>query len=340
MRRTIASVAIAVAAASIAVTEAPAQATLASVKHKGTLTCGSNGVSPGFGVVDAQGHWTGLDVDFCRAIAAAIFDDPAKVHFIALSGRDRFKALQSGEIDILVRNTTATMSRETEFEIDFPIITYFDGQGFLVRKKLNLSSAKELNGRSICTAQSTTTELNLADYFRLNNMTYETISFATTDEAKTAYDAGRCDAFTSDISALHAARLIVSDPDDHVVLPEIISKEPLAPAVRHGDNNWGDIVKFVHTAMLNAEELGVTKMNVEQMKSSTNPEVRRLLGIEDKLGDAIGFTNDWAVRIIKHVGNYGEVFERNLGEGSRLKIKRGRNALWTKGGLQYGIPIR
>jgi general L-amino acid transport system substrate-binding protein len=232
------------------------------------------------------------------------------------------------------------MSRDTQLGLEFPAINYFDGQGFMVRKTLGLASAKELNGKSVCTDQGTTTELNLADYFRANNMTYQPVSFANATEAKKAYDVGRCDAMTTDVSGLYAARLTISNPDDHVILPEVISKEPLGPAVRHGDNQWGDIVRWTHNAMLNAEELGVTKANVEQMKTSENPEIKRLLGTEGKFGEAIGLTNDWAVRIIKHVGNYGESFERNLGEGSTLKIKRGQNAQWTKGGLQYGIPVR
>ena len=338
--KAIASAALGVAAVSLLATGAFAQATLNNVRQKGHLTCGSSHGSPGFGMPDAQGIWAGLDVDFCRAIAAAIFDDPTKVRFIPLSSKDRFTALQAGEVDILARNSTATMSRDTQLGLDFPAINYFDGQGFMVRKKLGISSAKELNGRSICTEPGTTTELNLADYFQTNNMTYQAILFATADEAKKAYDSGRCDAFTTDVSGLYVARLLVSDPDEDFILPEIISKEPLGPAVRHGDSQWADIVRWVHNAMLNAEELGVTKANVEQMKSSANPEIKRLLGTEGKFGEAIGLTNDWAVRIIKHVGNYGEVFETNVGEGSRLKIKRGQNALWIKGGLQYGIPIR
>jgi general L-amino acid transport system substrate-binding protein len=326
--------------ASLFAAGASAQATLNSVKQKGFLTCGSNTGLTGFSVADAQGNWSGLDVDLCRAIAAAIFDDPTKVRYIPLAAKDRFTALQSGEVDVLVRTTTHTMSRDTQLGLDFPAITYFDGQGFMVRRKLGVSSAKELNGASICTQQGTTTELNLADYFRANNMKYEVVAFATSDETFKAYDAGRCDAFTTDASGLYAERLRASAPDDHIVLPEIISKEPLGPAVRHGDNQWGDIVRWVHNAMLNAEELGVTKANADQMKTSDNPEIKRLLGTEGKFGETIGLTNDWAVRVIKHVGNYGESFEKNVGEGSRLKIKRGQNALWTKGGLQYGIPVR
>jgi general L-amino acid transport system substrate-binding protein len=340
MKKAIASIAFGLVAASVAATGASAQATLNSVKQKDVLVCGSNTGLAGFGVPDAQGSWAGLDVDFCRAVAAAIFDDPNKVRFIPLSAKDRFTALQSGEVDLLARNSTATMSRDTQLGLDFPAINYYDGQGFMVRKKLGVSSAKELNGASICTQQGTTTELNLADYFRANNMKYEVVAFATSDETFKAYDAGRCDAFTTDASGLYAERLRASNPDDHIVLPEIISKEPLGPAVRHGDDQWADIVHWVHQAMLNAEELGVTKANVDQMKNSPNPEVKRLLGTEGKFGESIGLTNDWAVRIIKHIGNYGESFEKNVGEGSRLKIKRGQNALWTKGGLQYGIPVR
>jgi general L-amino acid transport system substrate-binding protein len=339
MKKALISIAFGLTAGLLA-TGASAQATLNSVKQKGFLTCGSNTGLAGFGLPDAQGNWKGLDVDLCRAIAAAIFDDPTKVRFIPLSAKDRFTALQSGEVDVLSRNSTVTMSRDTQLGLDFPAVNYYDGQGFMVRKKLGVSSAKELNGASICTQQGTTTELNLADYFRANNMKYEVVSFATSDETFKAYDAGRCDAFTTDASGLYAERLRASAPDDHIVLPEIISKEPLGPAVRHGDNQWGDIVRWVFNAMLDAEELGVTQANVDQMKNSENPEIKRLLGTEGKFGEAIGLTNDWAVRVIKRVGNYGETFDRNVGEGSPLKIKRGQNALWTKGGLQYGLPVR
>jgi general L-amino acid transport system substrate-binding protein len=339
MKQAIISAVLGVLLASLPATGASAQATLQSVKQKGYLACGSSTGLVGFGLPDAQGNWTGLDVDFCRAMAAAIFNDPTKVRFIPLDAKDRFTALQSGGVDVLSRNSTATMSRDTQLGLDFPAITYFDGQGFMVRKSRGVSSVKELNGASVCAGQGTTNELNLADYFRANNMTYEVVASSGAEEY-TAYEAGRCDALTTDASGLYAARLKVSNPDDHIVLPEIISKEPLGPAVRHGDSQWGDIVRWVHNAMLNAEEFGVTKVNVEQMKSSANPEIKRLLGSEGKFGEAIGLTNDWAVRVIKHVGNYGEAFEKNVGEGSRLKIKRGQNALWTKGGLQYGIPIR
>jgi len=340
MLKALTSIALGVAVASIAATGAAAQATLDSVKQKGVLACGSSIGFPGFGMPDAQGNWTGLDVDFCRAMAAAIFNDPTKVRFIPLSARDRFTALQSGQVDVLARNSTATMSRDTQLGLEFPAINYFDGQGFMVRKKPSVSSAKELNGKSICTQQDTTTVLTLADYFRTNTMKYEAITFATADEAKKAYETGRCDAFTTDLSGLYSSRLQLANPDDHLVLPEVISKEPLAIATRQGDAQWSDIVRWTHAAMLNAEEFGVTKANVDQVKNADNPEIRRLLGTEGKFGETIGLTNDWVARIVKHVGNYGESFERTVGEGSLLKIKRGQNALWTKGGLQYGLPIR
>jgi general L-amino acid transport system substrate-binding protein len=339
MKRMIATIAIGLAA-SLTASAASAQATLNNVKQKGFLTCGSNVGLAGFGVPDAQGNWTGLDVDLCRAIAAAIFNDPTKVRFIPLSAKDRFTALQSGEVDVLVRNTTWTMSRDTQLGLDFTGINYYDGQGFLVRKKLGVASAKELNGASVCTQQGTTTELNLADFFRANNLKYEVVAFATAAETFDAYNSGRCDAFTTDASGLYSERLKAANPDEHIVLPEIISKEPLGPSVRHGDNQWGDIVRWTHYAMINAEELGVTKANVDQMTKNDNPEIKRMLGSEGKFGEAIGLTNDWAYRIIKHVGNYGEIFEKNVGQGSQLKIQRGQNALWTKGGLQYAPPIR
>lgn len=340
MKKTIATLALGLAAA-FAVTSASAQSpTLNAVKQRGVLNCGSNTGLAGFGVPDAQGNWTGLDVDYCRATAAAIFNDPSKVKFVPLSSKDRFTALQSSEIDILVRNSTWTMSRDTTLGINFAAVNYYDGQGFMVRKKLGVSSALELNGASVCTQQGTTTELNLADFFRSNKMRYEVVAFSSSDETIKAYDSGRCDVFTTDASGLYAERLKLTNADEHIVLPEIISKEPLASAVRQGDDGWFNLVKWVHYAMVNAEELGVTQANVDQMLKSENPEIKRLLGVEGKFGETIGLTNDWAYRIVKLVGNYGESFERNVGEGSRLKIKRGQNALWTKGGLQYGVPIR
>ena len=324
----------------LSATGASAQATLAQVKQRGILNCGSNTGLAGFGVPDAQGNWKGLDVDLCRAISATIFNDPNKVKFIPLSAKDRFTALQSGEVDVLVRNSTWTMTRDASLGLLFTGVNYYDGQGFLVRKKLGVNSALQLNGASVCTQQGTTTELNLADYFRANNLKYEVVAFATSDETVKAYDAGRCDAFTTDASGLYAERLKLANPDEHLVLPEIISKEPLGPSVRNNDPQWFNLVKWTHFAMLNAEELGVTQANVEQQLKSDNPEIKRLLGTEGKFGEQVGLTPDWVVRIVKHVGNYGESFERNVGQGSLLKIARGQNGLWTKGGLQYAPPVR
>ncbi|WP_395666995.1 amino acid ABC transporter substrate-binding protein [Methylocella sp.] len=320
---------------------APAQAgLLEQVKKRGNLVCGANLGVAGFCLPDDKGRWTGIDVDFCRAVAAAIFDDPDKVKFLPLSAKDRFTALQSGEVDILSRNTTWTLSRETGQGFLFAGIVYYDGQGFLARKSLNLSSALELSGASICVQQGTTTELNLADFFRGNNMKYEPVNFASADEAMRAFESGRCDAFTSDASGLYVERLKLPNPDDAAVLPEIISKEPLGPAVRQGDDEWFNLVKWTLFALVNAEELGVTSQNVDEKTKSDRPEIRRLLGLEGNFGEGLGLGADWAYRIVKHVGNYGEIFDRNLGEGSRLKIKRGVNALWIRGGLQYAPPIR
>ncbi len=314
--------------------------TLDSIKQKGFLTCGVNTGLAGFGLPDDKGNWTGLDVDLCRGISAAIFNDPNKIKFIPLSAKDRFTALQSGEIDVLSRNGTWTQSREAELGLMWAGVNYYDGQGFMVRKKLNVASALELNGASICVQQGTTTELNMADFFRSKGMKYEVVAFADINETVKAYDSGRCDAYTTDASGLYGSRLKLVNPDEHVVLPEIISKEPLGPAVRQGDDNWFHLVRWTHFVMVNAEELGVTRANVDDMLKSTNPEVRRLLGVEGDFGKGLGLTRDWAFRIVKHVGNYGEVFNRNVGDGSPLKIKRGLNALWAQGGLQYAPPVR
>ena len=319
---------------------ASAQSTLKAVKDRGILNCGANGTLAGFGLPDAQGNWTGLDVDVCRAVAAAIFDDATKVKFVPLSAKDRFTALQSGEVDMLARNTTWTSSRDSSLGLNFTGVDYYDGQGFMIRKALKVNSALELNGASICVQQGTTTELNLADYFRAHNMQLKTVTFATANEAVKAYDAGRCDAYTTDASGLYAERLRLTNPDDHMILPEIISKEPLGPAVRHGDDQWFDVVKWVFFAMINAEEFGITSKNVDEMVKSTSPEIKRFVGTEGNFGEQLGLTKDWAVRIVKHVGNYGEVFERNVGKGSPLKIDRGLNRLWNEGGIQYAPPIR
>ena len=314
--------------------------TLKKVQDRGSLMCGVSQGLPGFSNPDDKGNWTGFDVDVCRAIAAAIFNDASKVKFLPLSAKDRFTALQSGEIDVLSRNSTWTSSRDASLGILFTAVNYYDGQGFMVRKSLKVNSALELNGASMCTQTGTTTELNLADYFRANRMKLKSVTFAQLDEALKAYDTGRCDSFTTDVSQLYSVRLKLAKPDDHVVLPEIISKEPLSPFVRQGDDQWFNIVRWVHYAMLNAEELNINSGNVDEQLKSDNPEIKRLLGSEQNFGEQFGLTKDWAYRIIKLVGNYGEVFDKNLGVSSPLKITRGLNALWTKGGIQYGPPVR
>jgi general L-amino acid transport system substrate-binding protein len=331
--------ALAIAGASVTAS-AQAPKTLDTVKQRGTLNCGVGTGLAGFGQPDDKGAWTGLDVDFCRAIAAAIFNDPQKVTFKPLSAKERFTALQSGEIDVLARNSTWTISRDSSLGLSFAATNYFDGQGFMVKKSLNVKSAKELKGASVCVQTGTTTELNLADFFRTNKMDYKPVVFEKNDEVVAAYDANRCDAFTTDASGLYAERLRMKNPDENIVLPEIISKEPLAPAVRQGDSQWFTIVRWVHFAMLNAEELGVTQKNVDEMLASANPDVKRMLGKEGEFGKGIGLDNDWVARIVKAVGNYGESYERNVGSGSRLKIERGLNKQWSQGGLQYAPPIR
>jgi general L-amino acid transport system substrate-binding protein len=328
------------AAAAFALVAGTATAgTLETIKARGQLICGANPGLAGFGLPDDHGVYKGLDVDECRAIAAAIFNDPNKIKYIPINAKDRPTILASGEIDVLIRNTTWTLSRETG-GMFFTGINYYDGQGFMVRKKLGVDSALKLDGASICVQQGTTTELNLADYFRAHNMKLEPVVFATDEETVKAYDTGRCDAYTTDASGLYAERLKLAHPDDNIVLPEIISKEPLGPSVRPDGVKWFMIVQWVHYAMLTAEELGVTQANVDEMLKSPKPDVRRLLGVEGDFGKGLGLTNDWAYRIIKAVGNYGESFERNVGMGSPIKIKRGLNNLWTKGGLQYAPPIR
>jgi general L-amino acid transport system substrate-binding protein len=329
-----------IALALIFAAHSAAAQTLKIVKDRGILNCGANGTLAGFGLPDAQGKWTGLDVDVCRAVAAAIFNDANKVKFVPLSAKDRFTALQSGEVDLLARNTTWTSSRDSSLGLNFTGVDYYDGQGFMVRKALKVNSALELNGASVCVQQGTTTELNLADFFHAHNMQLKSVTFATANEAVKAYDAGRCDSYTTDASGLYAERLRLANPDDHIILPEIISKEPLGPAVRHGDDQWFDVVKWALFAMLNAEELGITQANVDEMVKSTNPEIKRFVGTEGNYGEQLGLTKDWAVRIVKLVGNYGEVFDRNVGTGSPLKIDRGLNKLWNKGGVQYAPPIR
>jgi general L-amino acid transport system substrate-binding protein len=320
---------------------AEAGAIFDGVKQKGFVQCGVNVGLAGFSNPDDAGDWSGIDVDVCRAIAVAVFGDPKAVKFTPLTSKERFTALQSGEIDVLSRNTTWTLNRDSAQGLDFVGVTYYDGQGFMVPKSLGVKSALELDGASVCVQTGTTTELNLADYFRANNMSYNPVVFERGDEARTAYDQGRCDTLTTDQSGLYAERIGLAKPDDHIVLPEVISKEPLGPAVRHGDNQWGDVVRWTLYALLEAEELGVTSQNVDDQKaSSTNPNVRRLLGVEGEMGKDLGLPADFGYQIVKQVGNYGEVFERNIGMGSPLKIERGLNAQWTDGGLQYAMPVR
>ncbi len=330
-------------AASPALTRTAALAqgdTLAQVKARGHLVCGVSGGVAGFSMPDGQGRWHGLDVDFCRALAAAIFDDPDRVRFIPQSSAARFTALQSGEIDVLARNTTWTLSRDTA-AMNFPVITFFDGQGFLVRKSLAITAVRQLDRATICLQQGTTTELNTADWFRTRGLTYQVVTFANSEQTLGAYESGRCDAYSTDKSSLYGERLKTAHPEAHVILEEAISKEPFAPGVRQGDDAWRDLVAWTHYAMIDAEEAGISQANVDRLRGETlSPDVKRILGLEGKYGQGLGLTGDWAYRIVHHVGNYGDVFARNLGDGTPLKIPRGLNALWTNGGLQYGPPIR
>lgn len=329
------------AAAATVMVSAAAASTLDDVKARGTLNCLVSTGLAGFGNPNDQGEWSGLDVDVCRAVAAAVLGDPTKVNFIPTTSQERFTKLQSGEGDMLSRNSTWTMSRDSELALDFVAVTYYDGQGFIVRKDSGITSALQLDGATVCVETGTTTELNLTDYFRTNNMTLVPVVFGQPDEAPAAYEAGQCDAYTTDASGLAAERTGMADPSAHIILPEIISKEPLGPAVRHGDNQWGDIVRWSLNAMIVAEEFGITQANVADMKAtSENPEVRRLLGVEGDMGLKLGLDNDWATRIIASVGNYGEAFERNVGVNTPLGLERGLNALWSKGGLLYAPPVR
>lgn len=314
--------------------------TLDDVKKRGMLQCGVSQGLPGFSNPDKSGKWTGIDVDLCRAVAAAVLGDASKVSYKPLSAKERFTALQSGEVDLLSRNTTWTLSRDTALGLDFRAVNYYDGQGFMVPKKLGVKSALELAGAAVCTNSGTTTELNVADYFRANKLEYKIVAFEKADEVVAAYDAGRCDVYTTDRSGLAAQRLKLTKPDDHMVLPEIISKEPLGPAVRQADSQWLDIVSWAHYAMVTAEELGVSSANVAEKMKDKNPAVARLLGTEGDMGAKLGLGKDWAANIIKQVGNYGESYDRNVGPNTPLKLARGTNALWTKGGLQYAPPIR
>ena len=320
---------------------AHAGATLDAVKKKGFVQCGVSDGLPGFSYVDAQGRYLGIDVDVCRAVAAAVFGDASKVKYSPLTAKERFTALQSGEVDVLSRNTTWTSSRDSAMGLNFTGVTYYDGQGFLVNKSLGVASAKELDGATVCVQAGTTTELNLSDYFRSNGLKYTPITYDTSDESAKSLESGRCDVLTSDQSQLYAQRIKLAQPDEYVVLPEVISKEPLGPLVRQGDEEWFDIVRWTLFAMLNAEELGVDSKNVERIaKETKNPDVARLLGTEGEYGKDLQLPRDWAVRIVKQVGNYAEIFDRNVGAGSELKIERGLNALWNQGGVQYAPPVR
>ncbi|PZO67698.1 MAG: amino acid ABC transporter substrate-binding protein [Paracoccus denitrificans] len=315
--------------------------TLRQVKERGVLNCGVNPGLVGFAAPDANGNWAGFDVALCKAVAAAVLGDPAKVKYIPTTGQTRFTALASGEVDMLARNSTYTFQRDTDLKLDFPGVNYYDGQGFMVRKDLGVSSAKELDGATICIQTGTSTELNLADWFKANNLTYQPVNIDSNSEGEQQYLAGACDAYTTDASGLAATRAAFADPENHIILPEIISKEPLGPAVRHGDNNWGDIVRWTLFALVSAEEYGVTSANIEELsKSSTNPDVQRMLGTSEDYGKMLGLDKDWAKRAIAASGNYGEIFAANIGEQTPIALARGLNAQWTQGGLMYAMPFR
>jgi general L-amino acid transport system substrate-binding protein len=334
-------VGIAVAVAALAITyERYDTKTLKRTIRRDAVLCGVNTDLPGFSSRDTQGKWAGFDVDFCRAIAAAIFDDPSKVNFVPLEADERFRELSKRKVDVLFRNSTWSMSRETDFALHFAAVSYYDGQGFMLPRARNIDTALELSNSKVCVQESTTTQLNLADYFRTNNMKYQEIKFAKADDVIKAYESGQCDVFTADVSRLYAQRIRMAKPDDHVILADVISKEPLAPAVRQKDDDWLLLVKWTVYAMLNAEELGITSKNIDEALKSQKPEVKRFVGTEGKYGEELGLTRDWAARIIRHVGNYGEVYDRNVGAESKLAIPRGLNQLWTTGGIQYPPPIR
>jgi general L-amino acid transport system substrate-binding protein len=332
---------LAIAAAfTLVSTAAWAGPTLDAVKNRGQLSCGVSQGLPGFSQPDERGTWRGIDADFCRAVAAAVLGSADKVKYTGLSARERFTALQSGEIDVLSRNTTWTVTRDAGLGLLTAGTIYYDGQGFMVRKSLGVKSAKELNGAQVCINAGTTTELNAADFFRANRMQFKAVVFEKSDETVAAYDAGRCDAYTTDQSGLYGERLKLKNKDEHVVLPEIISKEPLGPMVRQGDDQWLNIVRWTLYALINAEELEVTSKNVEEQKKSANPEIQRLLGVQAKIGSQLGVSDNWAYDIVRQVGNYGELFDRNVGPSTPLAIARGINALWKNGGLQYAPPMR
>jgi general L-amino acid transport system substrate-binding protein len=314
--------------------------TLSDVKAKGFVQCGIAASTPGFSIPDANNAWVGLDVEYCRAMAAAIFNNADAVRYTPLSGTERFAALGKGEVDVLTRTTTWTMARDTTLGISFTGVTYYDGQGFMVRKKDNFTSATQLGGATICIEKGTTTELNAADYFAANNLEYKPLMLDSEDETVKAFEDSRCAVFTTDASGLAGERATFADPEEYVILPEIISKEPLGPSVRQGDPIWFNISRWTYFALLNAEELGVTSKNVDEMLGSDNPEIKRLLGVEGDFGTPMGLDKDWAYRIIKLVGNYAEIFDRTVGPNTPLKLPRGLNALWKDGGIQYAPPVR
>jgi general L-amino acid transport system substrate-binding protein len=327
-------------AEAVAQTMAQPGPTLASTRSKGHVDCGAHPGAPGFGVTDSRGNYVGLEADICRAVAAAIFGDPNRVRFTVVTSAARLPALQAGQIDLLPRTTTWTQSRDTANGLNFTAVTFYDGQGFLVRRSANIARARDLDGASICVTSGTTNELNLADWARSNRVTIRPVVFEQNDETRIAYVSGRCDAFSTDASQLAGIRSALPRPEEHVVLPDIISKEPLAPAVRHGDDQWFDIVRWTVYALIEAEELGVTQANVEEMLRSERPEIRRLLGVSGDHGPFMGLDRRWAFNVIKAVGNYGEIFERHLGRNTPIGLSRGLNDLWTRGGLMYAMPVR
>lgn len=321
-------------------TSAAHAGTLDDIKKRGELRCGVTQALAGFSVADDKGRWTGLDVDYCRALASAIFHDPEKVTFRPTSSKERFTVLQSGEIDVLARVTTWTTSRDVDMPFDFIGVNYYDGQGFMVRKDLGVKSVKDLSGASICTNTGTSTETNMADYFKANGLEYKPVIFEKSEEVKSAYDAGRCDAYSSDVSGLYVQRKLLANPDAHDILPEVISKEPLGPLVRQEDPAFKDLAAWTHHCMVNAEEYGVTQANVDEMKNSNNPNIRRLLGVEANGADKLGVGQDFCYHIVKNTGNYGEAYDRNVGKDSPLAIERGLNRLWNQGGIMFAPPLR
>lgn len=343
MSKAILSIALAAGlgvSATAAMAQTTASATLDAVKAKGYVQCGVTGGVPGFSAPDANNNWTGLEVDYCRALAAAIFNNPDNVRYTPLTSQERFTALSAGEIDVLSRTTTWTMSRDTQLGISFVGTMFYDGQGFMVRKADGIASAMDLSGAAICIESGTTTELNAADFFAANSMEFNTVVFVDQDEVVKAYEDGRCDVYTTDSSALAAERSKFANPADHIILPEIISKEPLGPVVRQGDSGWFNLARWTYFALLEAEELGVTQANVDEMLGSDNPAIKRLLGVEGDFGTPLGLTKDWAYQIIKHIGNYGESYDRHVGPSTPIGLERGLNALWKDGGIQYSPPIR